>query len=430
MSSSSEPEFVHPPDDLFIKFAEYFINKYDIFKEGGDNSDWFDMLNYRLQTEYNFDPTNGVSLLKILTGLIVVKYLEATKLHSARVDSDDPNWINDEWLDSSDIDEDLIDKVNMFIKLPYQGNTSDKRLFVDFLNTLLRFMREYNKPNDRDFQMVEGPVDRKYLLDDQSFAGEVEDGVPKQVKESIARWYNPDGTQEWRPTRDFISELEKIKKYASVGEGNYSDFNVVGPYGRFPWMTSLTKKVADERLQTYREDRDPDEIVADYGDTIPTRYLPIQDIYDVVFKDNTQRPRSLNSKVTRLINHRLFRTTLYLLEKFIYEIDQGNYGRLDYDEKPYSFILKKTEYLRLFNLDHDFEKSRDWMLDDKSSLSDRAMNYISEKLDKNKDKDIDSPFYHEYDRIDESIYRAYYLLSVNMDIYCLLYTSPSPRDRG
>ena len=420
MSSSSEPEFVHPPDDLFIKFSEYFINKYDIFKEGGDNSDWFDRLNYRLQTEYNFNPTNGVSLLKILTGLIVVKYLEATKLHSATmVRIDDPQFGYDgmEFIDSSDIDEDLIDKVNMFIQLPYQGNTSDKRLFVDFLNTLLRFMREYHKPNDRDFQMVEGPVDRKYLLDDQSFAGEVEDGVPKQVKESIARWYNPDGTQEWRPTRDFISELEKIKKYASVGEGNYSDFNVVGPYGRFPWMTSLTKKVADERLQTYREDRDPDEIVADYGDTIPTRYLPIQDIYDVVFKDNTQRPRSLNSKVTRLINHRLFRTTLYLLEKFIYEIDQGNYGRLDYDEKPYSFILKKTEYLRLFYLDHDFKKSRDWMLDDKSSLSDRAMNYISEKLDKNKDKDIDSPFYHEYNRIDESIYRAYYLLSVNMDIY-------------
>ena len=174
MSSSSEPEFVHPPDDLFIKFSEYFINKYDIFKEGGDNSDWFDRLNYRLQTEYNFNPTNGVSLLKILTGLIVVKYLEATKLHSATmVRIDDPQFGYDgmEFIDSSDIDEDLIDKVNMFIQLPYQGNTSDKRLFVDFLNTLLRFMREYHKPNDRDFQMVEGPVDRKYLLDDQSFAG-------------------------------------------------------------------------------------------------------------------------------------------------------------------------------------------------------------------------------------------------------------------
>ena len=155
--SSSELDFVHPPDDLFIKFSEYFINKYDIFKEGGDNSDWFDRLNYRLQTKYNSIPTNGVSLLKILTGLIVVKYLEATKLHSARISSDDPNWIKDEWIDSSDMDEDLIDKVNMFIQLPYQGNTSDKRLFVDFLNTLLRFMREYNKPNDRDFQMVEGP---------------------------------------------------------------------------------------------------------------------------------------------------------------------------------------------------------------------------------------------------------------------------------
>ena len=418
MSSSSEPDFVHPPDDLFIEFSEYFIKKYDIFKAGGSNSDWFDMLSYRLQTQYNCNPTNGVSLLKRFTGIIVVKYLEATKLHTARVNSDDPNWLGDDVIDSSDMDEDLIDKVNMFIQLPFQGNTSDKRLFVDFLNTLLRFMVEYNKPKDRDFQMVEGPVDRKYLLDDKSFAGMLDDGIPEQVKRSNARWYkfnNSDGTRKWRTTADYISELKKIKQHANKIDGsNYNDFNVVGPYGKYGWANSLTKKEADERLQTYRKDGNPDEIVAELGDHIPTRYIPIQDVYDAVLKDDSQRPKSLNSKVTRITNRRFFRTTLYLLEKFIYEIDQGNYGRLDYDEKPYSFILKKTEYLRLFNLDNDFDYN---LPDLEYSLSDRAMRYIGAKLEKNEDKNMDKPFYHEYNRVDKSIYRTYYLLSVNMDIY-------------
>ena len=250
--ASSDFDFVHPPDDLFIEFSEYFINKYDIFKEGGSNSDWFDMLNYRLQTQYNYNPTND-SLLKRFTGLIVVKYLEATKLHTARVKSDDPNWLGDDVIDSSDIDEDLIDKVNMFIQLPYQGNTTDKRLFVDFLNTLLRFMVEYNKPKNRDFQMVEGPVDRKYLLDDQSFAGMLDDGIPEQVKKSNARWYkfnNPDGTRTWRTTGDYISELKKIKRYAGKVERNYDDFNVVGPYGRYPRENTITKK---QRMNVYKD---------------------------------------------------------------------------------------------------------------------------------------------------------------------------------